>query len=343
MSFKPSSKVLKLSSTKHSLRLHSINLNMTQTYHSDITSNPTSTADLALIKRIANNLLERCAIPYAVIPFDQELYDISKEVLSSDFLLPSSVYPWFSKYLSVGVIIATTSYSHIPYRARVHVATYTGCATALDDVFKTNPEHMGGFNERFIKGLPQDDPILEAFAKILLETSKYYGRTQSALIVTSTLDFVTSLSIDLEIPRVTDVSEFSSFAAYCRSLSGVSVAYAMFIFTEDVPLATYLPCLTHMSTYINSMNDVLSFYKEELDAEEDNFASMLAKGASITRYEAVQRLADDVADADERILKALEEHQPALDGWKSFRSGYVYFHTSCPRYKLDEVFGELYA
>ncbi|KAL0562702.1 hypothetical protein V5O48_019379 [Marasmius crinis-equi] len=94
-----------------------------------------------------------------------------------------------------------------------------------------------------------------------------------------------------------------------------------------------------MTTYINGMNDVLSFYKEELNAEEDNFASMLAKGASITKYDAVQRLANDVADADGRILKAMEEHQAAMDSWKTFRSGYVSFHTSCPRYKLDEVFG----
>ncbi|KAL0568086.1 hypothetical protein V5O48_013911 [Marasmius crinis-equi] len=260
--------------------------------------------------------------------------------MSSDFRLPSSMYPWFEKYLSVGAIMGSIGFSHLPYRARVHVATYTACVAVLDDVFQTDPERMGGFHERFIQGLPQGHPILEVFVKILLETPKYYGRIQSALIITSSLDYVTSLSVDLEIPKMTDVSEFSSFAAYCRDLSGIGIAYAMFIFTEDIPFATYGPCVTHMKTYLNCMNDVLSFYKEELNGEEDNYASILAKGASITKYDAVQRLANDVAEADERIMKALYSHQAAIDSWKSVRAGFVTFHFSCPRYNLDEVFDE---
>ncbi|KAL0565739.1 hypothetical protein V5O48_016282 [Marasmius crinis-equi] len=303
------------------------------------TSRLTSKADLPLIGRIINSLLDKCAIPFDVLPFDQELYNTCKEILSSDFLLPPSVYPLFEKPLSVGVSSASTSYSHLPYRTQVYIAAYTGCATMLEDIFQTDPERMAGFNERFVEGLPQNHPILELFAKLLLATPKYYGRIQSNLIITSTLNFVTSLSIDLEIPRITEVSEFASFASYCRSMSGSSIAFATFIFTEDVPLATYVTCLTHMGTYINGMNDVLSFYKEELNAEEDNYASILAKGTSTTKYDVIQRLADDVAEADERILKALNGHQLAMDGWKSFRSGCVYFHTSCPRYKLNDIFG----
>ncbi|KAL0577772.1 hypothetical protein V5O48_004199, partial [Marasmius crinis-equi] len=167
------------------------------------TSRSSSQVDLPLIKRIANNLLGRCAIPFDVLPLDRELYDVCKKVLSSDFLLPSSVYPWFDKYLVVGVIVASTAYSHLPYRTQVFVVNYSACVTALDDVFQTDPEHMGGFSERFIRGLPQGDPIQEVLAKLMLEISKHYGRTQSSLILGSTLDFVTSLSIDLEIPRMT--------------------------------------------------------------------------------------------------------------------------------------------
>ncbi|KAK1220813.1 hypothetical protein PQX77_016384 [Marasmius sp. AFHP31] len=304
--------------------------------------NTSPNANLLLIKRIARELLRKCSIPVDALAFDQTLYDESKEIMASEFHLPSSVYPWFEKYLSVGVVIASTSYSHLPVRVQVHIATYTGSATALDDVFRNDPENMGEFNEQFIKGLPQNNPILEAFAQIIRQTSKYYGRVQTALIITSTLDFMTSLSIDLEIPRVKNVTEFSSFAAYCRTMSGVSVAYGMFIFPASIPLSTYVSCVPLMSTYINCMNDVLSFYKEELNMEDDNFASMLAKGSSITKYDAIQRLADDVADADKRILKVLADYPPALESWQSFRKGYVHFHTSSPRYKLHEVFGSDY-
>ncbi|KAL0568085.1 hypothetical protein V5O48_013910 [Marasmius crinis-equi] len=331
--------------------------------HNEDTLSTSSKVNLLQFKRITNALLERCAIPASVLPLDRELYDACKEIASSEFLLPSTVYPWFEKYLSVGVMLASIGYPHLPYRARVHVAIYTACLNALDDVFQTDPEHLGGFHERFTKGLPQGDPIQDFLVKILQDTPKYYGRLQTALIITSTLDFVTSLSVELEIREMKDVSEFNtSFAAYCRDLSGIGVAYAMFIFTEDVPFATYVPCMTHMKTYLNCIkyeslvitwfrstdddvdaySDVLSFYKEELNGEEDNYASILAKGASITKYDAVQRLANDVAEADEKILKALYGHQAAIDSWKSVRAGFVTFHFSCPRYNLEEVFGEHY-
>ncbi|KAK1220809.1 hypothetical protein PQX77_016380 [Marasmius sp. AFHP31] len=298
-----------------------------------------SNTDLLLIKRIVRELLAKCSIPLDTLGLDQTLYDESKETMASEFHLPSSVYPWFEKYLSAGVLIATTAYSHLAPRTRVHVAIYSACVTALDDIFRQDPENMGGFSERFAKGLPQDNPMLEVLAKVIQETFQYYGRVQSALIVTSTLDFVTSLSVELEIPRVKNATEFSSFASYCRTISGISVAYGMFIFPADVPLSTYVSCVPLMSTYINCINDVLSFYKEELNMEDDNLASMLAKGSSITKYDAIQRLADDAADADKRVLKALADYPPALDSWQSFRKGYVYFHTSSPRYKLHEVFG----
>ncbi|KAJ8090460.1 hypothetical protein PM082_019058 [Marasmius tenuissimus] len=301
--------------------------------------NPTSlNPNLPLIKRIARELLRRCSIPVDTVAFDQALYDDSKEIMASEFQLPSSVYPWFKEYLSVGVVLASTSYSHLPVRIRVHIATYTGCVATLDDMFRKDPETMREFNERFIGGFPQDNPILEVLAKIVRETSKYYSRVQTALIITSTLDYITSLTIDQEIPRMKNNAEFSSFAAYCRTISGIPTAYALFVFPAGIPLSTYVACVPLIGIYINYMNDVLSFYKEELRMEEDNLASMLAKGSSITKYDAIQRLADEVADVDTRVTKVLADHPSALDIWQSFRKGYVYFHTSSVRYKLHEVF-----
>ncbi|KAF9265366.1 terpenoid synthase [Marasmius fiardii PR-910] len=290
----------------------------------------------SLIKSMVRELLEKCKIPLDQLPFDQDLYDVCKEYMASHLNFPSSYYPWFGKYLNVGVVIAFTSYSHLPKCNRMHVAVYTAFATALDDIFAENYGHMEGFNERFVKGIPQDDPILDGLAQTLLDTSTYHGRVQSNLIISSTLDFVTSLRIDMDVAKMTTLSS-SSFADFCRKMSGISTAYGMFIFPREIELTAYVQCFPHMATYINCMNDVLSFYKEEVAGEEENFASMLAKESSVSKYEAIQRIADDVAAADKSILMGLANNQLALDSWQSFKRGYVRFHTSCTRYKLDEL------
>ncbi|KAF9258731.1 terpenoid synthase, partial [Marasmius fiardii PR-910] len=247
--------------------------------------------------------------------------------------------PYLETYLHVGVIMATTSYSYHPRPNQIHMAIFTALVTALDDVFYDNHKNMGGFNERFVKGLAQNDPILDALTKIISDTFKYYGLIQSNMFVTSSLDFMTSLMLDLEMRKLTPMSRTKSrFAAYLRSISGIQIAYAMLAFPKDIDVRAYIQCLPQMTIYIGYMNDVLSFYKEELREEQDNFVTLLAKESGITKYETFQRIADDVAEADKIIMGGLAGDQIALECWKNFRRGYVRFHTSSSRYRLGELF-----
>ncbi|KAF9264979.1 terpenoid synthase, partial [Marasmius fiardii PR-910] len=241
--------------------------------------------------------------------------------------------------ITVGVDIASTSYSHLPKRNQVYIAIFTSLVTVLDNSFYQNHSRMEGFNERFVNGLPQDDPVLHVLDQTLRDSPEYYGQIQSNMIIPGTLDFVISLMMDMEIREITVRSISPDFAAFWRSLSGIPIGFTMFIFPKEIKLSAYIECLPHMKTYVNCMRsiDVLSFYKEEV-AGEETFATSLAKGSLITNYEAIQRLADDVAEAEAIISKKLVGNQPALDSWESFKRGYVYFHTSCHRYKLDELF-----
>ncbi|KAG7088709.1 hypothetical protein E1B28_012679 [Marasmius oreades] len=289
------------------------------------------------LQRMVHELLGKCDVTLDKLSFDQDLYDECKKIMASEYHLPSPRYPWFEKYLSVGVVIAFTSYAHLPRHHRVQIAVHTSFATALDDIFSHHHQRMESFNESFLKGVSQDDLILDGLAKALLNTSKYYSPIQSNLIVTSTLDFMTSLIMEVKIKKM-ESFDSPSFAAYYRDMSGVSIAFAMFIFPKGIDPATYIQCTPQIGMYINYMNDVLSFYKEEVAGEEENLVSMLAKESSITKYEAIQRIADDVAEAEKDISTRLAGNKLALDGWQSFKRGYVRFHTSSPRYKLDELF-----
>jgi hypothetical protein len=102
-----------------------------------------------------------------------------------------------AKHLPGGVVMGSTGYAHIPNRAtRVLIAIYTACGIYLDDVFKSDVEAVSMFNQRFFEHAPQGDPVLTCFAQVLLELGDHFERVVSNIIVTSTLNAVTALTLE---------------------------------------------------------------------------------------------------------------------------------------------------
>ena len=86
-------------------------------------------------------------------------------------------------------------------------------------------------------------------------------------------------------------------------------------------------------------SDVLSFYKEELAGERDNYVHdrALVTNKSITTV--LTELVDEIVQSIERarsILKGEKEKE----AWERLLSGYVAYHYTTPRYRLAELLGE---
>ncbi|KAG7092969.1 hypothetical protein E1B28_009270 [Marasmius oreades] len=244
------SKSLLILSSNVQSAFHLANMNSLQ---SENKTTSLSSTTKSLIKSTVHGLLEKRNIPFDTnSPIDQALYDDCKEIFESKFHFPLSHYPFFGTCLYIGVDLACSAFAHLPRCNQVHIAFFTAFHMALDDQYHQIHEQLEGFSERLVKGSAQDNPILAGLATILFDTNEYYGRLQSNLIVTSTLDFVASLMMDLEIQKMESLDS-PSFAAYCRLLSGISVAFAMFIFPKDIEIAGYIQCLPHLNTYINGI------------------------------------------------------------------------------------------
>ena len=81
----------------------------------------------------------------------------------------------------------------------------------------------------------------------------------------------------------------------------------------------------------------MSFYKEEKRGEADNFISLLAASQGQDKIAILETLAKDTATSNNSIKLALGGDSGALKSWLDFVAGYIYFHTSNPRYKLDDL------
>lgn len=81
----------------------------------------------------------------------------------------------------------------------------------------------------------------------------------------------------------------------------------------------------------------MSFYKEEMRGEADNFISLLSASQGLDKMSVLATLAGDVAKSNDMIQATLRDDPDALQAWLNFMAGYVHFHTSNTRYKLDHL------
>jgi hypothetical protein len=104
-------------------------------------------------------------------------------------------------YMAVGVSIASNAYGHLPDCAtKMWICLFTTVATCVDDMM-ARPEdlvHVYRFNERFANCQPQEHPVLNALDGLLREVHCHHSAPVSNLIVTSSLNFMSSILLDNE-------------------------------------------------------------------------------------------------------------------------------------------------
>ena len=84
-------------------------------------------------------------------------------------------------------------------------------------------------------------------------------------------------------------------------------------------------------------SDILSFYKEERVGETTNQISTLAARTKKSKLETFGELTETTIDINKRVVKILEGSPEACEAFKKFNAGYVRFHTSTARYRLEDL------
>ena len=79
---------------------------------------------------------------------------------------------------------------------RIYIALYTAALIYLDDTFQQDIQGVSTFNERFVNNKPQEDPVLEGFGVLLRTATLHFDHVPSNIILTSTLNLVTALSLE---------------------------------------------------------------------------------------------------------------------------------------------------
>ncbi|KAH0831860.1 isoprenoid synthase domain-containing protein [Lanmaoa asiatica] len=286
------------------------------------------------------SLLKKCNVPYEVTPFDEDLYqECINDAMRHGY--PVDGDPSVRTYLREGVIYAATAGVHLPHRpTQIWIALYTSCTIFVDDAvnrFQAEMPSIYLFNERFIRNELRGNGVLDAFADIIRRASDLYHPVAYHLITTSTLNFVTANLLEHETRSMKISSAAHQYPTYQRTMSGVAEAYAFMVFPREVPLIDYIQAIPEMTQFINNVNDVLSFYKEEQVGETTNQISMLAARTKKSKLETYDEMTEATIGIYKRIVKILEGSIDACEAFQHFTAGYICFHTSAARYRLKDL------
>ncbi|KAG0706252.1 isoprenoid synthase domain-containing protein [Suillus ampliporus] len=297
---------------------------------------------IASIRQDITNFLQRCGLQYVDVMLDETLYaECCQEAVNRGFPMDgdNSIRPW----MVIGVAMMSNPYAHLPDRAtRMWICLLTVVGVYIDDMMNKGKDlvHVYRFNERFTSYQPQGDPVMNAFDALVREAACLYPPPASNRIVTSSLNFITSILLDNETKDMQISTRTPLYAEYWRNLSGFQDAFAVMIFPSTLPLREYVQCIPDLWIIINHANDILSYYKEEFEGDTVNYLSVMATSRALTKQDVLHEIIEKTVQAHHHILESLRPHAKAHDAYINFFEGYVKFHIGLRRYRLKEVMSE---
>ncbi|KAF2967923.1 hypothetical protein GQX73_g5656 [Xylaria multiplex] len=230
----------------------------------------------------------------------------------------------------------------------VEVQAYIGLATWLvvqyDDIVGQRgqmQEEAGCFHDRFFRGEIQPNALLEGIAGLIREAPEHFDPVLSTLLQTSMLHFLTSNLLEqrsgFKNLRVT--KEGRKFPYYFRSMSGMDVAYAVFTYPKVLypDIGFFIEAIPDMAEFINTSNDVLSFYKEEVGGDKRNYINNRAVCEEKEALEVLEQVKSETVGCAMRVRQILKGRGEYAKAWESSVRGYITMHTTNPRYRLSEL------
>jgi len=301
---------------------------------------PDTQSTRSICEKAIRTFLDKTKITFPNFVRDPELEARVKAIIRS-WGNEESLRP----YVVTALILTVTAYSHISSMdTKVQITIFTTFIIAMDDPAVFNSLESREFSQRMCTGSLQNDPgMLGEFAKVLRGMWAHYTGFSANTIYASALRFVNASMLEGDSVTTALSSHALPFIEYKRSMSATTEAYACFIWekTKFPDFKAYMQAIPDVMLYISYVNDILSFYKEELAGETANYiherAFVTGKSVPDTLYDVI----DDTVAALERARDILGEGQ-ARAAFENFAAGYIRVHTGNPRYRLQDIVGGEY-
>ncbi|RYP93663.1 hypothetical protein DL770_000194 [Monosporascus sp. CRB-9-2] len=245
------------------------------------------------------------------------------------------------KGFRLGYSEGALAYPEHPVEVQAYIALWTWIVVQIDDVVNDIKDAVDHFQQRFFSGEPQPHPLLHAMGELLREAYDYWDPVLANILVTSALNFLTSTLLETRegFQKMTVTKAGTSFPYYYRDLTGLAEAFAIFGYPTAVypEIQYFLEAIPDMAVFINTFNDVISFYKEELANDDRNYIHNRAMCEEKEPLIVLKDVKREVEDCVARIRAILKGRGIYAESWEMHMRGHIAMHTTNPRYRLAEL------
>ncbi|KAF7790953.1 hypothetical protein EIP86_001912 [Pleurotus ostreatoroseus] len=229
------------------------------------------------------------------------------------------------------VHLGAMSYGHTSIDVQCHIALYSYLLLVLDDL-EIPTLALDEFSSRLCAGMPQLHPVLTALNENLSRMSDYYPPYTSQSILISTFQFINACAFERTTSSMALHPDAVMFPGYKRIRSGVGEAYIFFAWDKFrfPDITVYVQIVPDMTLFISYVNDIFSFYKEELVGEKYNYIHDLSTVTGKDTASVLINVAQGVAEVTRRSRAMLAGDARLV--LEEFIRGYILFHLMTPRY-----------
>ncbi|KAI9058180.1 terpenoid synthase [Trametes sanguinea] len=235
--------------------------------------------------------------------------------------------------------IAESGYSYMPPKHQRLAAYFTAYMVYVDDLGHRDLEALGHAIGRFVSRQPLEDPVLERLTRQFQDMYEYFPRLGADSINASTMEALVGMYTEFSQKDAIAPGAIL-FPGYLRVQTGVARSYAHFNFAKgwrDPADTFYLQLIPPLVHFINAVNDILSFYKEILIGETDNYIHQRAAAEQKEPLAVLRELVDETLDHIDTAAK-LTASDPELGAlFRGHLMGYIEFHFRAKRYHLDDL------
>jgi len=219
---------------------------------------------------------------------------------------------------------------------------------------KDNLLALATFQQRYLTNQPQVDPLFDYFTAHLNKLWEYFHPIAANAAVSAYVDFASACYLESMTEGMNISPAAAHYPDYVRLKSGIADFYAFVIWpaAQFPDIRTYVLAIPAISRFISEfgltsssawfnlhpdiVNDILSFYKEELAGETVNYVHLLrAVHHKATGLEVVDDLVNEAIDLSKEIGTILTGE--TKEAWERWKTGYITCHLCDDRYKLSEL------
>ncbi|KAF8884270.1 Trichodiene synthase [Gymnopilus junonius] len=159
-------------------------------------------------------------------------------------------------------------------------------------------------------------------------------------IIISAMEYLNGCTLE-EMPELQHMKvskTAQSWPYYLRAKTGVATAYAFMLFPKKIKpgISTYIQVIGDISLFIDLTNNVLSFHKEYLAGETNNYVHNKAHVTGKSIQETLREVTTDALAAHARV-KSVLQFTDKCTLWEQFVNGYLAFHVTQSRYRLNDL------